>query len=70
MAPPTPPPPPPPPPFEPLESFAPLSPAVGALASAANQNSKSGNIEWQQPLLNVRLELNREMRLYIINWRY
>ncbi len=41
----TPPPPPPPPPFEPLESFAPLSPAVGALALAANQNSKSGNIE-------------------------
>jgi len=37
--------PPPPPPFEPLETFAPLSPAVGALASAANQNSKSGNIE-------------------------
>jgi hypothetical protein len=42
---PQPPPPPPPPPFEPLESFAPLSPAVGALALAANQNSKSGNIE-------------------------
>ena len=40
-----PPPPPPPPPFEPLESFAPLSPAVGALALAANQNSKSGNLE-------------------------
>jgi hypothetical protein len=40
-----PPPPPPPPPFEPLETFAPLSPAVSALASAANQNSKSGNIE-------------------------
>ena len=41
----TPPPPPPPPPFEPLETFAPLSPAVNALASAASQNSKSGNIE-------------------------
>jgi len=37
--------PPPPPPFEPLETFAPLSPAVSALALAANQNSKSGNIE-------------------------
>jgi len=37
--------PPQPPPFEPLETFAPLSPAVSALASAANQNSKSGNIE-------------------------
>lgn len=37
--------PPPPPPFEPLESFAPLSPAVSALALAANQNSKSGDIE-------------------------
>jgi hypothetical protein len=31
--------------FEPLETFAPLSPAVSALALAANQNSKSGNIE-------------------------
>jgi hypothetical protein len=40
-----PPPPPPPPPFEPLESFSPLSPAVGALALAANQNSKSGDTE-------------------------
>jgi hypothetical protein len=40
-----PPPPPPPPPFEPLETFAPLSPAVGALALAANQSSKSGEIE-------------------------
>ena len=41
-------PPPPPAPmsnFVPLESFAPLSPAVGALALAANQSSKSGNIE-------------------------
>lgn len=36
---------PPPPPFEPLETFAPLSPAVNALALAANQNSKSGDIE-------------------------
>jgi tetratricopeptide (TPR) repeat protein len=36
---------PPPPPFQPLESFPPLSPAVNALASAANQNSQSGNIE-------------------------
>jgi hypothetical protein len=36
---------PPPPPFQPLESFAPLSPAVNALASAANQDSQSGNIE-------------------------
>ncbi len=42
---PPPPPPPPPPKFEPLETFAPLSPAVGALASAANQSSQSGNIE-------------------------
>ena len=33
------------PPFEPLETFAPLSPAVSALALAANQNIKSGNIE-------------------------
>jgi len=31
--------------FQPLETFAPLSPAVSALASAANQNSKSGDIE-------------------------
>ena len=36
---------PPPPPFEPLETFAPLSPAVSSLALAANQDSKSGNIE-------------------------
>lgn len=42
---PPPPPPPPPPPFEPLETFAPLSPAVSALSLAANQNSKSGDIE-------------------------
>ncbi len=34
-----------PPSFEPLETFAPLSPAVSALALAAAQNSKSGNIE-------------------------
>jgi hypothetical protein len=34
-----------PPAFEPLQKFAPLSPAVGALASAANQSSQSGNIE-------------------------
>ena len=34
-----------PPAFEPLETFAPLSPAVSALALAAAQNSKSGNIE-------------------------
>ena len=34
-----------PPDFEPLQNFAPLSPAVGALASAANQSSQSGNIE-------------------------
>ena len=40
-----PPPPTPTPPFEPLETFAPLSPAVSALALAANQNSKSGDIE-------------------------
>ena len=39
------PPPPLPPAFEPLETFAPLSPAVSALALAAAQNSKSGNIE-------------------------
>jgi hypothetical protein len=39
------PPAPPLPPFEPLETFAPLSPAVGALALAANQDTKSGNIE-------------------------
>jgi hypothetical protein len=46
VAPPPPPPaPPPPPPFEPLDTFAPLSPAVSALALAANQNSKSGNVE-------------------------
>ncbi|MEI6333797.1 MAG: hypothetical protein WCS87_04515 [Methylococcaceae bacterium] len=47
LAPPPPPPPPPPlpPAFEPLETFAPLSPAVSALALAATQNSKSGNIE-------------------------
>lgn len=31
--------------FEPLETFAPLSPAVSALALAANQDSKSGDIE-------------------------
>ncbi|UOA08418.1 tetratricopeptide repeat protein [Methylobacter sp. S3L5C] len=41
--------PPPPPPripaFAPLETFSPLSPAVNALALAANQNSKAGNIE-------------------------
>ena len=42
---PEPPPPPPPPRFEPLESFAPLSPAVGALTLAANQSSKSGDVE-------------------------
>ncbi|MDD5266927.1 MAG: hypothetical protein PHO08_07340 [Methylococcales bacterium] len=40
-----PPPPPPPPPFVPLETFAPLSPAVSALALAANQSSKSGDVE-------------------------
>jgi tetratricopeptide (TPR) repeat protein len=37
--------PPPVPSFAPLETFAPLSPAVNALALAANQNSKSGDIE-------------------------
>ena len=42
---PAPPPPPPPPPFEPLETFAPLSPAVSTLAMAANQSSKSGDVE-------------------------
>ena len=31
--------------FVPLDSFAPLSPAVNALASAANQSNKSGDIE-------------------------
>jgi hypothetical protein len=31
--------------FSPLDSFVPLSPAVNALASAANQSSKSGNLE-------------------------
>ncbi len=31
--------------FSPLDAFAPLSPAVNALASAANQSSKSGDIE-------------------------
>ncbi len=36
---------PPPPSFAPLETFAPLSPAVSALVLAANQNSKSGNVE-------------------------
>jgi hypothetical protein len=44
-APPPPPPPPPLPKFEPLETFAPLSPAVGALASAANHSSQSGNVD-------------------------
>ncbi len=43
--PPPPPAPPPPPRFEPLDTFGPLSPAVSALALAANQNSKSGDIE-------------------------
>lgn len=42
-------PPPPPPseqtPFEPIEATAPLSPAVGALVSAANQNSKAGDLD-------------------------
>lgn len=32
-------------PFEPLESSASLSPAVGALVSAANQNTQAGNLE-------------------------
>ena len=46
LEPPAPPPAPPPPPrFEPLDTFGPLSPAVSALALAANQNSKSGDIE-------------------------
>jgi len=31
--------------FSPLDSFAPLSPAVNALASAANQSSKAGDLE-------------------------
>ena len=31
--------------FLPLDSFAPLSPAVNALASAANQSSRSGDLE-------------------------
>lgn len=45
------PPPPPPPatseltPFEPIEATVPLSPAVGALVSAANQNSKAGDLD-------------------------
>ncbi|MDD2658200.1 MAG: tetratricopeptide repeat protein [Methylococcales bacterium] len=37
--------PPPMPSFVPLDTFAPLSPAVNALALAANQDSKSGDIE-------------------------
>ncbi|HEY8098729.1 MAG TPA: tetratricopeptide repeat protein, partial [Methylobacter sp.] len=41
--------PPPPPaeltPFEPIEATVPLSPAVGALVSAANQNTKSGDLD-------------------------
>ncbi|CAA9889600.1 conserved exported hypothetical protein [Candidatus Methylobacter favarea] len=32
-------------PFEPLESSVSLSPAVGALVSAANQNTQAGNLE-------------------------
>lgn len=32
-------------PFEPIEATAPLSPAVGALVSAANQNTKAGDLE-------------------------
>ncbi|HEY8035509.1 MAG TPA: tetratricopeptide repeat protein [Methylobacter sp.] len=32
-------------PFEPMETTAPLSPAVGALVSAANQNSKAGDLD-------------------------
>jgi hypothetical protein len=32
-------------PFEPMEVTVPLSPAVGALVSAANQNSKTGDLD-------------------------
>lgn len=32
-------------PFEPMEATAPLSPAVGALVSAANQNSQAGDLD-------------------------
>lgn len=32
-------------PFEPMEATAPLSPAVSALVSAANQNSKAGDLD-------------------------
>ncbi len=32
-------------PFEPMEATVPLSPAVGALVSAANQNSKAGDLD-------------------------
>jgi tetratricopeptide (TPR) repeat protein len=32
-------------PFEPIEATVPLSPAVGALVSAANQNSKAGDLD-------------------------
>ena len=32
-------------PFEPMEATGPLSPAVGALVSAANQNSKAGDLD-------------------------
>lgn len=32
-------------PFEPIEATVPLSPAVGALVSAANQNSKDGDLD-------------------------
>jgi len=42
-------PPPPPPseltPFQPIEATVPLSPVVGALVSAANQNSKAGDLD-------------------------
>lgn len=32
-------------PFEPIEATAPLSPAIGALVSAANQNTKAGDLD-------------------------
>lgn len=32
-------------PFEPIEATVPLSPAIGALVSAANQNSKAGDLD-------------------------
>ena len=45
-------------PFQPLDTFAPLSPAVGALASAATQNSQSGNVDGAMTIIEraIRIE--------------